>query len=138
MNASPPSLHVVEILIGFVCGLIGLGLLVLFAVLLFEIVDHGIMPTTVILIGTASMPPVGIFFSTLSYRLLTGRGTRVGGGLLSPSGWRIIGGSFAFLAVILFIGMIGLNMWDLTGSLLATLVFAAMCYYAANRDRNKT
>jgi hypothetical protein len=138
MNASLPSFRLIEILIGFVCGLIGLGLFVLFAMLLFESVDRWTMPKTAGLMEIMAIPPLGIFFSILSYRLFTVRGAKDGGGLLSPSGWRIIGISFAFLAGIFFIGMIGLNMWELTGSLVATIVFTAMCFYVANRHRNKT
>lgn len=95
------------------------------------------MPKPAEWIGIMAIPGLGIFFGILSYRLITGRGAKAGGGLLSPPGWRITGVSFILLSAILFIGMVGLNMWELTGALLSSMVFAAMCFYVSNCERNK-
>jgi hypothetical protein len=138
MKAPTPSFRVVDIVIGFVCGLIVLGLLALFLMVLFGSIDRRVMPKPYELIGIMAIPGLGIFFGVLSYRLITGRGAKAGGGLLSPSGWRMIGIVFVILAGILFIGMVGLNLWGLTGALLSTIVFAAMCFYVAIIDRSKT
>jgi hypothetical protein len=78
-----------EVLTGSVAGLIGLALLSLVVLILYASVEQWRAPDTPLLLTSVAMAGIGVFFSLVSYRLLTKRGARAGGRLLSPAGWRV-------------------------------------------------
>src|SRR5438093_1281854 len=96
----PPAPRYLTILIGSITGLIGLGLLILVVWIVYASVEQWRAPDTPFLLTTVAMACIGAFLALVSYRLLVNRGSRVGGGLLSPTGWRVLGGIFTGFVVL--------------------------------------
>ena len=85
--------------------------------------------TAIILIGAFFIVGVGGMF--VAYRLITARGSRQGGGLLSPNSYVVLG--WAFVALSILIGYVSIRdrLWhDLLISLLPLLI-AGGCFVAA-------
>lgn len=126
-----------EVLIGFVAGLIGLGLLMPFALLVYKALLQSLNETSTVILFVV-MTGVGVFFALVSYRLLTKRGARVGGGLLSPTGWMAMGGIFSVQTVILASD----SAWQSGDILLLSAIFfsillAGLCFLMATRLAKK-
>lgn len=98
MDKAPSAPRSFEIAIGLIMGAIGVGLLSLVAMLLYKLVEQSKLPDTTFLLISSSLAIVGAFCSLVSYRLVTSRGVRGGGGLLSSVGWQVLGWMFMALA----------------------------------------
>jgi hypothetical protein len=123
-----------EVLIGVISGLIGLGLLSLVTLIIYKLaIGKGKAPDIPFLTITVIMVVTGAFFSLLSYRLLLNRGARVGGGLLSPSGWRVLGSIFVVLAIALAGAAIWRHQWGQLAAPVFGVVFAVWCFWTAKR-----
>jgi hypothetical protein len=97
----PPAPRFFTILVGLISGAIGLGLLCLVGWMAVVSIQKMDLPNTPLLVMFAIMAGVGAFMALVSYRLLTNRGASVGGGLLSPTGWRVMGSIFVGISVFL-------------------------------------
>jgi len=85
------------------------------------------------LLATITMGGAGTFFLLISYRLLLNRGARVGRGLFSPVGWRLLGSLFVALTIFLTASAVWRQDW---GQLIAPIfgvVFASWCFSTAKK-----
>ena len=132
-----PAPRYLEVPIGLVSGLISVGLLILVFGFAYISAEKSSVPDTPIMIVAVVMAVLGVFFSMVSYRLLTKRGSRTGGGLLSPTGWKIVGMIFVGLALLLGIG--GWWQGDLRTFMTSFIgvAFARLCFTAAQRGSTK-
>jgi cobalamin synthase len=130
---SPPVPLAYRMLIGGITGLIGIGLLILVACLLFiASVERSEPPNNPLLITTAVMVVIGMFMSLVSYRLLTGQRSRAGSGLLSPIGWRVIGAIFLGVGVVLAGVAWQSADFQVLLAILWCILFARLCFKAAH------
>ncbi len=138
MNKSLPASRMMEVLIGVISGLIGLGLLSLVTLIVYTLaIGKGKAPNIPFLTMTVIMAVTGTFFSLLSYRLLLNRGARVGGGLLSPFGWRVLGNIFMALAIVLAGAAIWRHEWAQLAAPVFGVVFAIWCFSTAKKYSNR-
>lgn len=138
MNDSSQAGRTLEILVGLVCGVIGVGLLILGALVAYKGVEHGATTDSIFLVGLPIMAGLGAFFALISYRLVLNRGAKVGNGLLSPIGWKVTGTIFAGLAVFLAIAAIWQAQWGMLAAPLFAFIFAKWCFYTAKVRSVKT
>ena len=80
---------------------------------------------------------IGSFLCLLAYRLLTGRGARIGGGILSPTGYQLLGVAFAALGLLLAWGGAGRGAAVAFPPLLSAWALAGGCFLAARHRRQR-
>lgn len=131
MDKAPSAPRSFEIAIGLIMGTIGVGLLSLVAMLLYKLVEQRNLPGTTFLLISSSLAIVGAFCSLVSYRLVTNRGVRGGGGLLSPVGWRVLGWMFMALAATMAGAVIWQQQWTYLLAPIFAVGFGQMCFSAA-------
>lgn len=134
---SPPVPRVFHILIGAITGLIGAGLLIFALLLVIASIERSKLPDNPLLITTAVMALIGAFMSLVSYRLLTRKGSRVGGGLLSPTGWRVMGGFFLGGTVVLASKAWQSGDIKVWTAIFFGIAFGRLCFTAAQRQSTK-
>ncbi len=130
---SPPAPRYLEIPIGLAAGLIGLGLLFLVLRIVDVAVETSRVPNTTLFLLTATMAVTGAFLILVSYRLLMKRGSRVGGGLLSPLGWRTLGYMFAGLTVVILMAAWQSRDIKVWVPIFICIAFARWCFASAHR-----
>lgn len=135
---SPPAPRYLEVPIGLAAGLLGLGLLILVLRIIDTSVEQSQVPNTTLLLLSAAMAVTGGFFALVSYRLLTKRGSRVGGGLLSPHGWMALGYMFAGSTVVLLMATWQSRDIRVWGPILISIAFARWCFASAQRLSKKS
>ncbi|MBI2366899.1 MAG: hypothetical protein HYV01_18145 [Deltaproteobacteria bacterium] len=131
MNESVQARRAIEILIRFVCGVIGVALLGLVTVLLYKVIERSETTHPIIIVTLAIMAPLGCLFAVISYRLLLNRGAKIGGGLFSPTAWTVAGIIFAGLAVVLTIGALWQQKWEVLIAPVPAVIFAKWCFSIA-------
>jgi hypothetical protein len=131
MNDSLQAPRAMEILVGLLCGLIGLGLLGFVILLSYKVIERGEMPPQLIMFAVPIMAVLGGMFTLISHRLLLNRGAKVGGGLLSPTAWFVGGIIFTGLAIMLTIGAIWQQKWSVLVAPLPAIIFAKWCFSMA-------
>lgn len=131
MDTIPFAPRTLEITVGLVMGTIGVGLLSLVAALLYKLVEQRELPDMTFLIISSSLAVVGAFCSLVSYRLVTSRAAKGGGGLLSPVGWRVLGWMFMALAVTMAGAVIWQQQWTYLLAPIFAVGFGQMCFSAA-------
>ncbi len=120
-------------------GLIWTLLAVLFGLGLFAIVADAIsrgasIPDPKVMAGLLAFTA---FFGLIGFRLISGRGAKAGGGLLSPMGYRLLGFVLAVLALIAFFWMIGET---ILGAMIVVVLLgmpAVLCFVAAQQAAKK-
>ena len=137
MNEPTQALRATQLVLGVVCGLIGLA----FLLLVIFIIQANISAThvflgTEFLVAIIAMGAAGAFISLISYRLLLDRGSRVGGGLFSPFGWRLLGSLFVVLTVVLIASTIWWQDWNQLVAPIFGGVFAMWCFSTAKKYSN--
>jgi hypothetical protein len=137
MNESLQAGRVLDILVGLVCGVIGLGLLSLATIIGSFGIKKGVTTQPIFLFSLPIMAGLGAFFGLISYRLVLNRGAKLGGGLLSPTGWSVAGTIFAALAIILAIAAIWQGKWDMLPASLFAVIFAKWCFSTAKTQSGK-
>jgi hypothetical protein len=137
MNESVQAPRGMEIIVGLVCGLIGLGLLSFVSFLSYKVIERGETTQPIILTLTI-MAVVGGLFAFFSYRLVLNRGAKIGGGLFSPTAWHVAGTIFAGLAVMLTIGAISQRKWVILVSSACAIIFAKLCFSSAKTRSTKS
>ena len=120
-----------EILIGLICGIIGLGLLGLVTLLSYKMIERGEMPPNAIIFTLPIMAALSGLFTLIAYRLLLNRGAKVGGGLFSPTVWTAAGFIFAGLAVTLALVAIWQQNWSVLVAPVPAVFFAMWCFSIA-------
>jgi hypothetical protein len=135
---SSPAPRYLEVPIGLAAGLVGLGLLILVLRIVDVAAETSRMPGTTLLSLTGAMAVTGAFFMLVSYRLLMKRGSPVGGGLLSPLGWRALGYMFAGLTVVLLMATWQSRDIKVWGPILFCIAFARWCFASAQRLSKKS
>jgi hypothetical protein len=108
--------------------LLGLGALVA-----QKSIESGKTGDPLFYVGFPIMAGIGVFMALLSYRLILNRAARVGGGLLSPMGWKVVGVFFAGTAIMLSTAAVWHGQLQVFISAVPAVVFAVMCFAAANR-----
>lgn len=136
-NSNRVTSHFLEVLTGSVAGLIGLGLLMPFVFLVHEAFVQSLRETSVIILFVI-MTGLGVFLLLVSYRLLTKSDARAVGGLLSPTGWMVMGGIFSVQTVIFASD----TAWQSGDPILLLLMFsstllAGLCFLMAIRLAKK-
>ena len=140
-NSNRVKSHFLEVLTGSAAGLIGLGLLMPFVFLVHEAFVQSLRETSVIILFVI-MTGLGVFLLLVSYRLLTKSGAYSGaydgGGLLSPTGWMVMGGIFSVQTVI-FASDTAWQSGDLILLLLmfSSTLLAGLCFLMAIRSAKK-
>jgi hypothetical protein len=130
MFEGSPTTRFQQILAGIALGVCALSAFIIGGFGGWRTYERGIWnATAIIVIGAFFI--VGVGGTMVAYRLITARGVRQGGGLLSPNSYRILG--WAFVALSIFLGYVSIRdrHWkDLLVSLFP-LIFAGWCFIAA-------
>jgi hypothetical protein len=93
--ATPP--RYLQVLVGVAIGLCGLGLLALATVAVYRVVRGFQSVDQLLAVSLTTLVAVGSIFAVWACRLISGRGRKIDGGLLSPLGL-IIAGILSLLA----------------------------------------
>jgi hypothetical protein len=131
MNDPAQAPRVMELLIGAVCGGIGLGLLGLIVLLSYKVIERGEVPPHFVVFAVPIMTALGGLFILISYRFLLNRGARVGGGLFSPATWFVGGIIFDGLAATLTVAAIWQQEWTVLVAAVPAVIFAKWCFSIA-------
>ncbi len=119
-----------QVISGIVIGILGLPFLIFGALLVWKGILEG-FPKIAFIILSAFSFILGILSVILSYRLITARGVKRGGGLLAPITYKVLGYSFSGLSFLFLLFTIHSNdISALIGAACASFI-SYWCFVAA-------
>ncbi len=137
-----PIAQFLHVTIGLISSLLAAFFgLILFAMVAVVISRGASIPDLKVMAGLLAFTA---FFGLAGFRLISGRGAKAGGGLLSPMGYRLVGVVLALLAMLVFFVLAsgtatrGINL-TLVAAVISLVLFATpsvlsvLCFVAAHR-----
>jgi hypothetical protein len=134
--SSTLSGKVMVIGVGLVCETFGVGLLVLLVWTTYKLFILGKTPDTLALIFLLVLLVIMTFCLTVGYRLLFNRPNNHGS-LLSPKAWRLLGGIFAAIALVLLVFVIVSKAYSQLAAVAYSVLFCTWCFHAAKDTEAK-